>query len=399
VNPAEARQKFVASKVCVLVPTYNNAGSLKKVLDSVLEYTDQVIVVNDGSTDDTSAILEGYKAIRLVSYPKNVGKGWALRKGFEAALLAGFDYAITIDSDGQHFASDLPLFLAKLEATGPCLIMGARNLEQSGIPQKSSFGNKFSNFWFWAETAKKLPDTQTGYRLYPLQLMKNKKWFTRKFEFEIEVIVRMAWKYVQIESIPISVYYASKETRISHFRPFKDFMRIGMLNATLVAIAFAYIYPRDFMRGMIKKESYVKLKNQIFFSNESRMVISSSIAFGIFMGIIPFWGFQLVIAIFLAMVFRLNQYLVIIFANISIPPMIPLIIFLSYKMGAFWKGRDDVGLLFSRNITLEAVKLNIIQYLYGSVTLAILASLLFGVTAYLLLTIFKAKRKRASDNG
>jgi len=250
-----SNDRFRQHKVCVLIPTYNNAGTLKGVLDSVMRYTDQVIVVNDGSTDDTQVILRAYPHLTNVSYAKNVGKGWALRQGFEKALTMGFDYVISIDSDGQHFAEDLPGFLDKLQEEPGSLNVGARNMEQSSVPGKSSFGHKFSNFWFWVETGIRLPDTQSGYRLYPVRKMSNIRFVTRKFEFEIEVLVRAAWSGIPMTSIPVKVFYAEKGKRVSHFRPFKDFTRISILNTILVTIALLYIKPRNFFRGLKKKIS------------------------------------------------------------------------------------------------------------------------------------------------
>lgn len=247
-------KRFHQHKVCVLIPTYNNGGTLKRVLDSILEYTDQVIVVNDGSTDNTLAIVKDYPIV-LVNYPKNKGKGWALRQGFKKALELNFDYAISIDSDGQHFAEDLPAFLDKLELDPETLIVGARNMEQSSVPGKSSFGNKFSNFWFWVETGIKLPDTQSGYRLYPIRKMAGINFLTRKFEFEIEVLVRSSWRGIPVTSVPVKVFYPEAGKRISHFRPFKDFTRISILNTVLVFIALLYIKPRDFFLGLKKKTS------------------------------------------------------------------------------------------------------------------------------------------------
>jgi len=248
-------ERFRRLKTCVLIPTYNNGGTLRGVLDSVLEYTDQVIVVNDGATDNTIEILAAYPQLHLVSYAKNIGKGWALRQGFKKAFECGFDYAITIDSDGQHFAEDLSKFLDKLEEEPGSLTVGARNMEQSTVPGKSSFGHKFSNFWFWAETGIRLPDTQSGYRLYPVRQMKDIKFVTRKFEFEIEVLVRSSWRGISMTSVPVKVFYAERGKRISHFRPFKDFTRISMLNTVLVLIALLYIKPRDVIRGLKKKIS------------------------------------------------------------------------------------------------------------------------------------------------
>ncbi len=246
---------FERLNVCVLIPTYNNAKTVGQVITDVLAYTSNVIVVNDGSTDNTPAILKLFPQIEVLGYEQNVGKGWALRKGFEFATQKGYDYAITIDSDGQHFAKDLPVFLEKLENTKDAIVIGARNMNQASVPGKSSFGHKFSNFWFWVETGIKAPDTQSGYRLYPICLLKESTFYTRKFEFEIEVLVMSAWRGIKIDSVPVTVYYAPKETRVSHFRPFQDFSRISVLNTFLVLAAFLYIKPRDFFRGLFKKKT------------------------------------------------------------------------------------------------------------------------------------------------
>jgi glycosyltransferase involved in cell wall biosynthesis len=220
-----------------------------------LIYTDAIIVVNDGSTDSTPVVLSHFPQVQLVSYPQNKGKGFALRTGFQQAVALGYEYAITIDSDGQHFADDLGKFLTKLERHPSAIIIGARNMDQASVPGKSSFGNKFSNFWFWVETGLRMKDTQSGYRLYPVKQMAGMRFFTRKFEFEIEVLVTSAWRGIEITEVPVRVFYAEKESRVSHFRPFKDFTRISILNTFLVIIALLYIKPRDLLRASKKKIS------------------------------------------------------------------------------------------------------------------------------------------------
>lgn len=254
-EPAQTRELFEQRKVCVLIPTYNNEQTLEKVIRNVLECTSQVIVINDGSTDTTTAILEKFPEVSLVSYAVNQGKGFALRQGFKRAIAEGYEYSISIDSDGQHFAADLYKFLIKLEEHPSAIIMGARNMEQSSVPGKSSFGHKFSNFWFWVETGVTLPDTQSGYRLYPVKLLDGIKFITRKFEFEIEVLVRASWRGIELTHVPVNVFYAEKSKRVSHFRPFKDFTRISILNTFLVTIALLYIKPRDLFRSLKKKNS------------------------------------------------------------------------------------------------------------------------------------------------
>jgi uncharacterized protein (DUF2062 family) len=263
---------------------------------------------------------------------------------------------------------------------------------QASVPGGSSFGNRFSNFWFKIETGISCPDTQSGYRLYPLKPLKNMRFITRKYEFEIEVLVRAAWKGVKIESVPVTVYYAPKEERISHFRPYKDFFRISVLNTILVLISLLYIKPRDFIRTLFNKKKLNKLlDDHLFNPHHSAELKSVSVAFGIFMGIVPIWGFQLVAAIFLAILLRLNKPLVIVAANISIPPMIPVIIYGSYKMGAFWMGANAMQIDFSKSITLKSIKNNLVQYIYGSITLAIVAGVVSGLLTFIFLKLISKK--------
>lgn len=385
-------ETFDTLGVCIIIPTYNNDATLASVIADVTNYTKNIIVINDGSFDNTLSILENYPYVQLITYPNNVGKGWALRKAFDLANKLNYKFAISIDSDGQHFAKDLPLFIDKLSFEQNAIIIGARNMNQASVPGGSSFGNNFSNFWFRLETGIRLPDTQSGYRLYPLEAINSMRFFTRKYEFEIEVLVRAAWKGVKIVSVPISVYYAPKGERVSHFRPYKDFFRISVLNTILVLITFLYIKPRNFLRSIFIKKNFKQLlSDQLYNTQQSDQLKAVSVSLGVFMGIVPLWGFQLVTAIFLAVLFRLNKALVIIAANISLPPMIPIIIFASYKMGAYWMGQNALQLGFSKSISLDSIKQNLQQYIYGSITLAILAGFFFGLLTFVILKSFNRK--------
>lgn len=241
---------FLQYKACIILPTYNNHSTIEQVIKSALEQTSHVIVVNDGCTDNSLSLIEKYP-VQLITYRKNQGKGYALRQGFKHALQQGYEYAITIDTDGQHFPEDCIHFFKKLETNAGALMIGSRDLSHENVPNKSTFGRAFSNFWFKVETGKDMPDTQSGFRLYPIYRYKNTHFFTKKFEFEIEIIVRSAWKNIQIIAVPVNVFYPSKEERITHFRPFKDFFRISILNTILVFIVFFYIKPCDlFLRPL-----------------------------------------------------------------------------------------------------------------------------------------------------
>ncbi|MDA3615215.1 DUF2062 domain-containing protein [Polluticaenibacter yanchengensis] len=380
-------EQFAAYKVCVIIPTYNNHKTLARVIDGVLSYTNSVIIINDGSTDSTPEILKNYPQVTQVHLPVNRGKGNALATGFKKALELGFENAITIDSDGQHYPEDMMVFLNALKvATEPVLLIGHRNMEQDGIPKKSSFGNKFSNFWFWVETGIQLQDTQSGYRLYPLKHLTG-RFYTNKFEFEIEVIVRTAWNGVPVKNVPVKVLYDMNE-RVTHFRPFKDFTRISILNTVLVTITFLYIIPRNFFRNLKKKSFKQFLKEDLLGSKDSNMVKSASIGLGVFWGIMPVWGFQTFFTMFFAVLLRLNKALAFTFSNVSIPPMIPVVIWLSLKTGSLITG-GQATLDFTEGVTIDMMKAHIVQYLVGSTVLAAFSGLLFGFVSYLLLSFFK----------
>nr|WP_315223885.1 DUF2062 domain-containing protein [uncultured Flavobacterium sp.] len=391
-KPTLSQQEHLdATHFCVIVPTYNNHKTLKRVLDSILDYTPNIIVVNDGSTDETSAILQQYSQLTQIHHPKNSGKGLALRNGFKKAIEMNFEYAISIDSDGQHFAADIPNFITEIQKLPHSLLIGSRNMTQENVPKKSSFGNKFSNFWFWFETGIKLDDTQSGFRLYPLQLIP-KKYYTNKFEFEIEVIVRSSWKGILVKNIPIQILYDPAE-RVSHFRPFKDFTRISILNTVLVINALLYIKPRDFFRKAKKKGFKKFFLEDILESKDSNFKKSAAIALGVFIGISPFWGFQTLLLLFFATLLKLNKIIAYMASNVSFPPFIPFLIFGSLKVGSYFVS-GTTPLVLDSSLSLEDIQQNATQYIVGSLILATVSALLSGLVTYLLLTFFhKIKHK------
>jgi len=385
------KQKITDLNVCVIIPTYNNQHTLKRVIDGVLELTNNIIIVNDGSTDATSTILKNYQSIQQIHFTKNKGKGLALREGFKKAISLGYNFAITIDSDGQHFPSDIPNFINELEQSKEkdILVIGARNMNHESVPGKSSFGNKFSNFWFWVETGIKLQDTQSGFRLYPLNVINNLKFYTTKFEFEIEVIVKSAWKDVDVKNIPIQVLYDEKE-RVSHFRPFKDFTRISILNTWLVFLTGIYYFPRRLFRN-IKKKGLKKFFLEDFLgSNDSPKKKALSIALGTFIGFSPLWGLHTFLVLTLALFLKLNKTIAFAFSNVSLPPFIPFIIYGSLELGPLVLGQQVSYSIEEMMENFEAFK-HLKTYLVGSFTLAFIGAIVFGFIGYIFFNFFNKK--------
>ena len=375
---------------CVVIPTYNNEKTLETVLLDVLQITGNVYVVNDGSTDSTPAILERFPLVRTISYARNRGKGYAIRKGFQRALADGFTHAVTIDSDGQHYASDITSFIKKAAEFPDALIVGSRTLPQDKMRQGSGFANRFSNFWFRFISGVSLPDTQSGFRMYPLEMIGKRKYFTRKYEFELEVLIRAAWNGIPLMSLPVRVYYPDREERVSHFRPFRDFVRISLLNTICVIISLLYVKPFSFIH-YLKKESVAGfIKKQVLQTGDSVTKITFSVMFGIFMGIVPIWGYQLVTAIALAYVLKLNKFIVVVAANISLPPMIPFILYFSYVTGGIILSADN-HLIFSHEINFTWIRDNLLQYVIGAIVFAALAAIFFGILTFALLKVIRRK--------
>lgn len=372
--------------ILAVIPTYNNEKTLARVIDDVRRYCADVLVVNDGSTDATADIIAA-AGVGAISYAPNRGKGYALRTALRYAAEHGFRYMLTIDSDGQHFASDIPTFIEESRKTPDTLLVGARNLRADNMPGKNTFANRFSNFWFRVETGIRLEDTQSGFRLYPVRRMEGMRFVTRRYEFEVEVLVRAAWRGIGVRNIPIGVFYPEKGERVSHFRPGKDFTRISILNTLLVLGALLFYYPWRFLRSLTRENIRRFVADNLTRSRDSNPRLAASIGLGIFFGIAPLWGYQMIAAGVTAHFTRLNKAVAVISSNISIPPMIPFILYGSYWTGAQVLQREMP--LSLSDITLDRVGADLVQYIVGSFTMAALCGIAATAIGYALLVSFK----------
>lgn len=249
----DLKSRLRENNILVVIPTYNNPLTLQSVITDVLKHSDNVLVVNDGSTDNQTSEIIGLFSVESISYTPNRGKGYAIQQALKYASKNGYHYIITIDSDGQHFPEDIVQFVDKIEKSPNSLIIGARNLRANNMPLKNTFSNKFTNLGYRVITGHKLRDTQSGYRLYPIKNIANKHYFTSRYEFEVEVIVRAAWRGIDICNIPIQVYYPPIGERVSHFKPLKDFTRICVINMIFFILALLYYYPSKFIRMFTRK--------------------------------------------------------------------------------------------------------------------------------------------------
>lgn len=244
------------NEVCAVIPTYQNAKTLLKVVADVHRVVDTVFVVDDGSNDGTAALLDkatgNERPEKVLTHPKNCGKGAALKTGLTYARQQGFRYAVTVDADGQHRADDIPALLKAVEEEPDALAIGSRGLQHENMPAKSTFANRFSNFWFALQTLQRLPDTQSGLRVYPLRYLHGLRWMSARYEAELTLLVFSAWAGVKLLPVPVSVYYPPRDQRVTHFRPGRDFTRISVLNTLLCFLMVVYGWPRIFCRQIVR---------------------------------------------------------------------------------------------------------------------------------------------------
>ena len=213
------------SDYAIVIPVYNHEQRVAGVIDQALALGLPLFVVDDGSTDRTGEIINDISGITVLSHETNQGKGAALVTGFAAAGKKA-KWAITIDADGQHNPADsVNLIRAVVPGQRPVVVGKRQGMGRDHVPWTSRFGRKFSNFWVWVAGGPLLHDSQSGFRLYPLPECLDLGVRSRRFQFEVEILVRAKQQQIPVLEAPVQVIYQKGKERISHFRPFVDFCR------------------------------------------------------------------------------------------------------------------------------------------------------------------------------
>jgi glycosyltransferase involved in cell wall biosynthesis len=237
-------------RVAVVIPVYNHEGKVAQVIREALNLHLPLFVVDDGSTDSTYERIKDIPYITIIRHGTNKGKGAAIMTGFSAALRSS-DWVVTMDADGQHHPENVwDLIGAVHPGTRPIIVGKREGMRQSHVPWTSRFGRSFSNFWVQASGGPTIRDTQSGFRLYPLPESMHLNVRARRFQFEIEILVKAKWRGIPVLETPVRVTYESEGERVSHYRGFVDFCRNA---GTFSRLIFMRICVLPFMR---KKPSY-----------------------------------------------------------------------------------------------------------------------------------------------
>lgn len=227
-------ESIASGRFAIIIPVYNHEECVADVVRRSLALGMPVIVVDDGSTDRTAANIEGIKGVMVLHHTVNRGKGAAIKTGFAAAARFA-DWAITIDGDGQHDPADALRLIDAIPAGERPIVIGMRaDMLGDDVPWTSRFGRGFSNFWVRASGGPRARDTQSGFRIYPLPEALELGARADRYQFEVEIMARAGWRGMAAVEAPISVTYSPGSGRVSHFMPFRDFMRNSAVFSRLI---------------------------------------------------------------------------------------------------------------------------------------------------------------------
>lgn len=366
-------------KIAAVIPHYRHTETLFAVAEGARRHLELVLVVDDGTPDlpaDTEAELASL-GVKFLRHERNRGKGAALLTAAKA-LDGVADSMVTLDADGQHDPDDLPKFISALRDCPDAVVVGCRDFEHAAnVPGSSRFGRKFSNFWCRLETGTACGDTQSGFRAYPVRGLNALRFFCRRYNFEIEALVKLLWSGYELREVPVAVTYAPPGRRISHFDPWKDNLRLSLLHTALVV---RRLLPWPF-RKLVRRPRPVSLWRhpkrffaELLRENADPAGLAMAAGVGTFLAVLPLVGVHMAVILYVCIRFKLNKAMALAIQNLFMPPLSP---FLCIELGFFLRhGRFWTD--FTMHRCLHELHFRVYEWLLGSLILAPLFALLVG---------------------
>jgi hypothetical protein len=310
------------TQIWCAIPVFNNAATIADVARRCREQMQNVVVVDDGSTDADLRDLLKPLDVKVVRHPTNRGKGAALLTAFAYAAERGAQFLLTIDGDGQHFPEDIPAFLPFI-APGT-ILLGSRDKIIGQMPGSSLFGRDFSDFWICVECGAMLRDTQSGFRVYPIQPILSLHFSTRRYNLEIEIISRSIWGGMTVASVPIRVEYFAAGKRVSHFRPFVDNLRITLIHTRLVLRRLLVPLPHRRIPNVpdVPRRTSTQWFTDLCKQNSTPLGLAAAAALTVLLSTL-LWPWGPLVVLYVAMRCHLNKIMVLANLLVCLPRALP----------------------------------------------------------------------------
>ncbi len=387
-------------KIACVIPHYNHFGTVLTVAAGARRHLEDVRVIDDGSGAVPEGFAENLAAlgVRLLRHDRNRGKGAALLTAARELAADGVTHMIVIDADGQHDPEVLPRFVAAIKEHPDAVVVGCRDFAHAAeVPRASRFGRGFSNFWCRLETGVKCSDTQSGFRAYPVSGLTALRFRCRRYNFEIEALVKLLWSGYSLVELDIPVSYTPPGGRISHFDPWRDNLRLTLLHTCLVTRQLLPVPHRKLVRSSAPACGWGELLHPVAFlrrllrENADPAGLAASAAVGTFLAVLPLVGIHMAVILYVCIRLKLNKVMALTIQNLFMPPLSPfLCIETGYFMrhGRFWT-------TFTLRDCLGELHLRLYEWLLGSLLLAPLFAVAAWIAVYAAASAVRARRERA----
>jgi glycosyltransferase involved in cell wall biosynthesis len=379
-------------KIIIVIPVYNHSTTLPGIVNGALAVHDYVMVVDDGSTDNSADTLAGLN-VHLIHHEKNLGKGAAIKTADIAARKLGMTHIVTIDANGRYDPADFHLFAGALKKNMDSIIIGKRDFQKGEVPILYKFSRRLANFWFQVQTGVNLGDVRCTFRAYPLAVLENLTLRTRRNSFEVEVLTKAAWAGVNLNEVNISVYFHRPEKHKFNFDSLMDKLRVTLFNfhltmRSIVPWPHQKLISKDRSGKNISVLHPLRSIKTLLTENTSPRQLAAACALGVFLGTLPIIGFHNITILFAASYFRLNKVVALTTSGLCVPPFVPA---LCIEAGYFMRHGTFLTEISIKTLGYQALE-RIYEWLIGSLVLAPVFAVLVGGIIFLVALFLKRTR-------
>ena len=388
---------FSTEHIWCVIPVFNNKDTVKDIVMDCRSRLQQVVVVDDGSTDvDVSTLFSGTDIV-VLRHEKNRGKGEAILTALRYVETRGGRFMITLDADGQHYPRDIEKFIPLLQDDETAIVVGCRTFHAKNIPGSSRFGRRFANFWLRVETGVSINDCQSGFRAYPVRYLSRMKLTGSYYDFEAEVLTSAVWAGLQLKTVDIDVWYPEPQQRVSSFKPFVDNFRISCMHTRLVGRRLLPFPHRKLVPASKKHldssmlRHPVRLLKVLLKENATPGGLAMSAAVGTFLAVLPLISIHTLVIIYVATRLHLNKVIAVNIQHLCMPPFVPLAcIELGYFMrNGRWLTEISLNTIFGQLTD------RLFEWLLGSLIIAPVGAVTVGGSVFL---AAQALQKRARSH-